>query len=197
MDTVDTAPGQPAIEERFKALEKELASLRKQVGKPGDNNKVSLICFSGEWDKLFAGLTIAAGSLAMGMEVHMFFTFWSVAAFRKSGLVVPDSPDGLQAMFAKMLPQSPEKTKLSKFHFFGIGKYFMKKIMKRKRVDDIDVLFREVQEMGAYFHLCDTTNQLFGFRCKELAEGDDSCLDNCGVATFLSYAFKSKVALFI
>ena len=32
--------------------------------------------------------TIANGALAMGKEVHMFFTFWGINILRKSGPVV-------------------------------------------------------------------------------------------------------------
>ncbi|TFH42445.1 MAG: hypothetical protein E4G96_03435, partial [Chrysiogenales bacterium] len=42
----------------------------------GRKNKLSMVVFSGDMDKLLAAFIIATGAAAMGMEVVMFFTFW-------------------------------------------------------------------------------------------------------------------------
>jgi peroxiredoxin family protein len=57
------------------------------------------------------------------------------------------------------------------------------------------VLFQDVKELGAHFHVCDTTAELFGLQCTELSDIEN--MDRCGVATFLSFAQKSKMVLFI
>jgi peroxiredoxin family protein len=67
--------------------------------------------------------------------------------------------------------------------------------MKEEGVEDIDVLFREVRELGAQIHLCDTTAELFGLTCEELVAGPE--MDQCGVTTFLALAQKSRVVLFV
>jgi peroxiredoxin family protein len=41
-----------------------------------ENNKLSMVVFSGDMDKLMAAFIIATGAAASGMEVTMFFTFW-------------------------------------------------------------------------------------------------------------------------
>ncbi|MBU4605564.1 MAG: DsrE/DsrF/DrsH-like family protein, partial [Proteobacteria bacterium] len=38
-------------------------------------NKLSMVVFSGDLDKLLAAMIIATGAAAMGMKVVMFFTF--------------------------------------------------------------------------------------------------------------------------
>ena len=38
--------------------------------------KLSIIAFSGDFDKLTATFTIATGAAAVGYEVNLFFTFW-------------------------------------------------------------------------------------------------------------------------
>ncbi len=40
--------------------------------------KLSLIAFSGEFDKLTAVFTLATGAAAVGYEVNIFFTFWGI-----------------------------------------------------------------------------------------------------------------------
>ena len=45
--------------------------------------KCVLIVMSGDFDKAFAALTIAATAAAMGMETTMFFTFWGLKIIQK------------------------------------------------------------------------------------------------------------------
>ena len=42
--------------------------------------KLSLISFSGDFDKLTAVFTLATGAAAVGYEVNIFFTFWGLDA---------------------------------------------------------------------------------------------------------------------
>ena len=179
---------------RLEALERQVQDLQRQIRDCYRENMVSIICFSGEWDRLFAALSIASGSLAMGMEVHLFFTFWASSCLRAIGRLDGSNKTMLQKMFGRMLPCGPGRTRLSKYHFGGLGKYLMRRIMKKQGVEDIDSLFDEVKELGAHLHLCDTTAELFGLQCQELVDGE---INHCGVATFLSLAQKSKTVLFI
>jgi peroxiredoxin family protein len=48
-----------------------------------ENNKLSMVVFSGDMDKLMAAFIIATGAAASGMEVTMFFTFWGLQAIKK------------------------------------------------------------------------------------------------------------------
>jgi len=181
-----------ALEERIQALEEQLEEIRKHQR----DDMVSVICFSAEWDRLFAAFTIASGALAMGQEVHIFFTFWSVPVLREAGLVTAvQETDVSQTMLVKMLPGALSKARLSRFNFLGLGKVMLRRLMKKRGVEDIDALMREVRELGAHLHLCDTSSGLFGLSCTELTEGEP--MDRCGVATFLNYALRSKTVLFI
>lgn len=176
------------------ALRKEVQSLRQRLAAQETDDKVSIICFSGEWDRLFAALTIAAGSLAMGMEVHLFFTFWGMSALRATKEREGEKTF-LQRMLGRLLPCGPDRAPLSKLNWCGLGKVLMRRLMKQKGVDDIETLFNDVKELGAHFHLCDTTTELFGLRCEDLSVREQA--DQCGVTTFLSLAFKSKMVLFV
>jgi peroxiredoxin family protein len=182
-------------EARLGALEAEVDRLREELASQRRKDQVSIVCFSGEWDRLFAALTIAAGALSMGTEVHLFFTFWAVSALRGAASQQSNGKTFLQSMFTRMLPCGPERARLSKFHFWGLGKRMMKRVMNQQGVDDIGVLFEEVKGLGGHFHLCDTTAGLFGLEPRELNAGEQ--LDRCGVATFLSYALDSKIVLMI
>jgi peroxiredoxin family protein len=94
-----------------------------------------------------------------------------------------------------MLPNSINDVPLSKGNFGGLGKRMLGKLMTQKGVDDLPALANQARELGAHFHCCDTSLQLFGWGCEDLIEGEQS--EWCGVTAFLSLAFKSKVTLFI
>ncbi len=182
-------------EPSLRELEIEIQNLKKQVNSQKLDNKVCIICFSGDWDRLFAALSIASSSLAIGKEVHLFFTFWAVSALRKKGKQSNEGNSFVQKIFTKILPSSINRAPLSQFNMFGMGKHFMKGIMDKKGVDDIDVLFDDVKELGAKIHVCDTSTELFGIKCTELVDGDK--MNICGVTTFLSQGLNSQMTLFI
>ena len=45
-----------------------------------ENKKLSIIAFSGDFDKLTAVFTLGTGAAAVGYEVNIFFTFWGLDA---------------------------------------------------------------------------------------------------------------------
>jgi len=114
---------------------------------------------------------------------------------RKPGGYKADNKSWMQRMLSRMLPGEVSKAPLSKMHFGGMGKVMLGKLMKEKGVENIDVLMKDAQDLGVKYHLCDTSLSLFGWGNEELVDGEDS--DWCGVATFLSWAEKSRVVLFI
>ena len=195
LDMMVADPVTIGLEADVSALRAEIEALKCQIAAQEPDDTISIICFSGEWDRLFAALTIAAGSLAMGLEAHLFFTFWGMTALRGVGKANTDGKSFLQTMFNRMLPSGPGRAPLSKFNYGGLGKLLMRKAMKDSGVDDINTLFNDVKDLGAHFHLCDTTTELFGLKCNELSVGDQ--VDHCGVTSFLSLALKSRMVLFV
>ncbi|MFH0803083.1 MAG: DsrE/DsrF/DrsH-like family protein [bacterium] len=181
--------------ERLHNLENQVSLLKSELEAQREKKSVSIVCFSGEWDRLFAAFSIANGALSMGCEVHMFFTFWAVCALRKAGHFKPAGKSFTQKLLGRMLPCGAKNVPLSKMNFGGMGKAMLQKLMKEKGVDNLDDLLAQARELGAHFYLCDTSFELFGLNCQELVDGEK--LERCGVATFLSYAMRSKVSLFI
>ena len=41
-----------------------------------ESKKLSIIAFSGDFDKLTAAFTLATGAASVGYDVNIFFTFW-------------------------------------------------------------------------------------------------------------------------
>ena len=66
-------------------IENQLGDLQSQIealNKKTAENKLAMIVFSGDLDKVLASFVIATGAVAMGMEVVMFFTFWGTPVLR-------------------------------------------------------------------------------------------------------------------
>lgn len=176
-------------------VEKELLALKTKVDDmPGQENKLSMIVFSGELDKHLASMIIATGAAAMGMKVVMFFTFWGTAALRDPQKNAKGK-DLLSKMFGFMLPRGRNKTILSKMHMAGMGTAMLKGLMKKKNVASLNQLYEIAGMMGVEIKICEMSMDLMGFKREEMI--DYPTLDYCGVATFLANAKESAVQLFI
>lgn len=180
---------------RIGKLEAELDLLKQKINKNETEDSINIICFSGEWDKLFASLSIANGALALGREVHLFFTFWAISALQNENKKDSSNKSFLQKTISRFLPCGYAKARLSRFNMLGLGKLCIKKIMKQTGIDNIDTLYNDVVELGAHIHVCETSAQLFGIDCKELKGSE--IIDRCGVTTLLSNSLKGKITLFI
>ena len=96
------------------AFEKQLAELKAQVETLSQNqpeNKISMVVFSGDLDKVLASFIIGTGAVAMGMEVVMFFTFWGTPLLRDKMKKV-GGKDLMGTMFGSMLPKGTGEVKL-------------------------------------------------------------------------------------
>ena len=108
------------------------------------SDKKTIVMFSGDLDKVMAGLIIANGAAAMGSEVTMFFTFWGINVLRKAKKIKVKK-DFMEKMFGWMMPRGAEKLGLSKMNFGGMGALMMKDIMKKKNVNTLPELIESAQ----------------------------------------------------
>ncbi|UCH42449.1 MAG: DsrE/DsrF/DrsH-like family protein [Dehalococcoidales bacterium] len=136
--------------------------------------KATIIAHSGDMDKLYSAFIIANGALAMGMEASIFFTFWGLQRLKKGGL---------------------EKGPLSKMHMLGLGKWMVKRKMKKAKVASLEKLLQEFKELGGKILACDMTMEIMGIKREDLR--DDLIADYCGVGTYIQEARESAITLFI
>ena len=175
------------IEERLKALETQLQQIRDEL----PDNKVSIIVFSGDLDKVLASFVIATGAAAVGMDVSMFFTFWGLNALKKRRDL--SGKNFMEKMFALMTPVGTEGLGVSKMNFFGIGAKMLRAMMKRKRVASLEELAQMARDLGVKIIACQMAMDVMGVKADELWDG----IEVGGVASFLAEATKSKITLFI
>ncbi len=200
----DTELPPSELAQRVSELEAELAALKgrsAQVqsvidGLPDAQNapdKLSMVVYSADLDRLLATMIIATGAAAMGMQVNLFFTFWATSSLR-NGAFRGKRPL-IERMFGWMLPKGRRSLKLSQMHMGGMGTAMIKWRMRDKNVSDLDELFEMAKEMGVKINICEMSMDLLGMKLDDLMDYPD--MEVCGVATFLSHAMDSKVTLFI
>ncbi len=174
----------------------EFKDLKKRVEElgPPREDKLSIVVFSGDLDKVLAAMIIAVGAAAMEMKVVLFFTFWGTAALRKPQAQVGDK-NLMSRMFGWMLPTGHNKLKLSKMNMGGMGTAMMKSLMKKKGAPDLGQLFGQAAELGVKIYVCEMSMDLMGFKRDEIVGYPG--VEYVGVATFLSHAANSSNQLFI
>jgi len=117
-------------------IEQQIAELKTQLeslSKASPENKISMVVFSGDLDKVLASFIIGTGAVAMGMDVVMFFTFWGMPILRDKHKKV-GGKDFMGKMFGAMLPKGTGQVKLSKMNMGGMGTSMMRSHMKKKKV---------------------------------------------------------------
>jgi peroxiredoxin family protein len=178
------------LEQQLTDLQARLQSLEGRA----QSNKLSLIVFSGDLDKVLASFVIATGAAAMGMEVVMFFTFWGTPVLRAKGKKA-GGKDAMGKMFGAMLPKGTSGVKLSKMNMAGMGTAMMKHLMKKKNVASLEQLLELAGELDVGIYICEMSMDLMGFKREEIIDYPN--LTYCGVAKFLEEANDSRIQLFI
>jgi peroxiredoxin family protein len=182
--------GLDQIQAQIDELKTKVESMSKDMAE----NKLSMVVFSGDLDKVLASFVIATGAAAMGMDVVMFFTFWGTPVLRDKNKNV-GGKDMMGKMFGTMLPKGTGQVKLSNMNMGGMGTMMMKSLMKKKNVASLEEMLEMAGELGVQIYICQMSMDLMGFKQEEMIQYPD--LEFCGVAKFMEQAAESKVQLFI
>ena len=172
----------------------EIKSKLESLPKTTRENKLSMIVFSGDLDRVLASFIIATGAVAMGMEVVMFFTFWGTSVLRDKKKQAGEK-DLMGKMFGAMLPKGACSVKLSQMNMAGMGTAMMKSLMKKKNVASLEQMIEMAGELGVQIYVCEMSMDLMGFNREEMIDYPN--ISFCGVAKFLEEAMNSKIQLFI
>ena len=178
------------LENQFEELKAQVDALSKKTV----DNKLSMVVFSGDLDKVLAAFIIATGAVAMGMDVVMFFTFWGTPVLRDKKKKV-GGKDLMGKMFGAMLPSGTGDVKLSNMNMGGMGTAMMKSLMKKKNVASLEEMLALAEELEVRIYVCEMSMDLMGFKREEFI--DYKGMGFAGVATFLQEAANSKVQLFV
>ena len=137
-------------------------------------DKITIIVHSGDMDKLYSALILANGAVAMGMEASLFFTFWGLQRLKKGAL---------------------ERGPLSKMNLLGLGRWMVKRRMKKAKVASLEKLLQDFKELGGKIMACDMTMEIMGIKPEDLRQ--DLIDEYCAVGAYMKEARESAVTLFI
>jgi len=147
-----------------------------------EHKKISIVCFSGDFDKLLAAYTIATGAAATNREVTMFFTFWGLNALKKNQGHSWLGKDFLSRAF-NFLMGGKKNLPLSRLNFGGASPKLMSGMMKKNNVASLDELMEAASALGIRFYACEMSMHILGVTKDDLI---DDVQEVVGVATFLN-----------
>ena len=171
---------------KIKELEERLAVQESH----GD--KLTMILFSGDFDKAMAAFIVANGAIAMGREVTIFTTFWGLDVLKKSTFSTAGR-GFLEKMVLWMRPKGPRKLGTSQMNFGGIGPKLFQYMMKQHNVEELESLINMAVEFGVRIVACQMSVDLMGIKPDDFIDG----VEFGGVAAFLGDAYDGQVTLFI
>ncbi len=176
------------------ALAARLTSLEERLGRleaTQPEDKVAIVVFSGDLDKVLASFVIATGAAALGQEVSMFFTFWGLNVLKKQRKL--GGKNLFEKMMAMMSPASSKELPVSQMNYFGVGAKMLRKMMADKNIASLEEMMEMAREMGVKLLACEMSRDLMGISDEELIPG----LEPAGVASFLGESLRSRTNLFI
>lgn len=158
----------------------EITDLKQTLG-PNAPKKLSIIAFSGDFDKLTAAFTLATGAAAMGYETHVFFTFWGLDAIKEKKGRAFLGNNWITKIFGFMMG-GQSKTPTSRFNFFGFGPWIFRKLMKKNQVATLEELVEAAKALGVHIYACEMAMHVLGLEKGDFIHEVEEVL---GVASFL------------
>lgn len=123
--------------------------------------KLSMIVSKGSLDMAYPAFMLASAGAAMGMEVHLFFTFWGMAVINKNQEAnLQVGPDASPGMTTTMVKDAAARLKMP----------------------TIPEMVAGAHEMGVHLHACSTTMEMMGVKKEDLIPEVE---DIVGASTFL------------
>jgi peroxiredoxin family protein len=162
----------------------------KPDGKP---DKLSIIAWSGDLDRLWPTMILSTTAAASGMESVVFFTFWGLFALVRDGVRITGD-NWMQKMLAVMNRPGLGHAKLSKMNFAGAGPMMLRSLARQYKTANPKELLELAGEMGVRLIPCQMTMDLLGLKGEHLIDGLEAPV---GAATALLEMKEASVQLFI
>jgi len=156
-------------------------------------NKMTIIAWGGDLDRIWPTTILATTAAASGMEATVFFTFWGLFAIVKPGVRITGD-NWMQKMMSMMNPGSAQKAKLSHYQFLGAGPAMFKKLADDNNVAKPDELIELAKDLGVKLIPCQMTMDLLGLKREDLIDGLEEPI---GAATAIREMREAAIPLFI
>ena len=146
-----------------------------------ENKKLSIIVFSGDFDKLTAAFTLATGAAAVGYEVNLFFTFWGLDAIKKDQGRAFLGKSWLTKLFGFMMG-GVNVAPVSRMNFCGLSGKIFRSLMRKNNVATLEELVEAAKALGINMYACEMAMHILGLEKNDFIT---EVKDVLGVATFL------------
>jgi peroxiredoxin family protein len=156
------------------------------------HDKLVIMAWSGDLDKVWPTFILGTTGAAMGMETTIFFTFWGLFPLVKNEVRITGD-NWMQRMLSFMNRGGTEHLKLGKMNFAGMGPAMMKKLAEEHHVASPTELLELARDLGVHLVPCQMTMDLLGLSREDLIDGLD---EPAGATTALLQA-QDAVTLFI
>jgi peroxiredoxin family protein len=147
----------PSSEDRINRLEANFGTLVENM--PG-SGKVTLLVFSGDLDKVLVSLILATTASSLGLEVTVFFTFWSINILNEKRK--PGEKSIKEKMIGLMAPTGIRYIDVSHMNMLGAGSLMLRQMMKNKHIVSAEELMLLARDGGVKLLACSMTMQVMG-----------------------------------
>jgi len=149
-----------------------------------NKKKLSIICFSGDFDKLVAAFTLATGSAAVNYEVNIFFTFWGLNAIKKKKGRSFTGKGALAKTFG-FLMGGVNNVPLSRLNFLGASPKLMTFLMRKRNVATLKELIDAAIALNVNLYACEMSMHILGITIDDFIPEIKEVL---GVTNFLQHS---------
>jgi peroxiredoxin family protein len=174
------------------AMEATLEATAPEELKHVKHDKLVIMAWSGDLDKVWPTFILGTTGAAMGMETTIFFTFWGLFPLVKNEVRITGD-NWMQRMLSFMNRGGTEHLKLGKMNFAGMGPAMMKRLAEEHHVASPTELLEVARDLGVHMVPCQMTMDLLGLSKEDLIDGLD---EPAGATTALLEA-QDAVTLFI
>lgn len=157
------------------------------------NKKMSILMFSGDYDKALAALILANSAREINVDVTMFFAFWGLMLIRDPNSIASEDKTTSEKIFANMTPRHIEDLPLSKMNFVGIGKKMLLGMMDDSDTPKLSDFLNGALKKGVNMKACKLSCEVMGFT-------EDELIKEASIVTaeeYLIEALDSNIQLFI
>ncbi len=126
-----------------------------------NEKKLSLIAFSGDFDKAIAAFTMATGAAAVNYEVNIFFTFWGLNVLKaKPGRRLQGR--GAAARAFNYAAGGFENLPMSRLNMAGMAPRVMTRLTRKRNVATLRELFDAAKALKVNLFACEMSMNILG-----------------------------------
>jgi len=165
-----------------------MQTLEKEKPVQSKRNRLVIVCSKGSLDMAYPPLMLATTAAAMGMEVHLYFTFWGMNMITKKTIdSLKISPVGNPAPpMPNILGMIPGMS--------SMVTSMMTKKMQKMKMPSIREMIATAKESGVKFHACSPSLNMMGLTKDDLVPEVD---DIIGATTYHDLASEDAITLFV